>query len=102
MDEKIEKILSQTNYSRDEIIEKLEKYNGDLTSVIREYMGINKKEENNKIKNNQLNQEIYRQIRKTLDNSMREYREKNPINIDEAIHNLRESEERQKLKNNNK
>lgn len=101
-EEKIGQISRLTTYSREEIIEKLEKYNGDTTSVIREYMGINTKKDDNKIKNNQLNQEIYRQIRRTLDDSMRQYREKNPINIDEAIHNLRESEEREKIKNKNK
>lgn len=101
MEEKIEQILSQTNYSREEIIKKLEEYNGDSISVIREYMGINinKNAEIGKIKRNQINQEIYRQIRHTLDSSMRQYREKNPINIDEVRNNLQESEER---KNKNK
>ena len=102
-EEKIGSISRLTTYSRDEIIEKLKKYNGDYTSVIREYMGINTEPSNGKItiKNNQLNQEIYRQIRHTLDDSMRVYREKNPINIDEATHNLAESEKRQQLKNRN-
>ena len=105
VNDKIESIFRLTTYSREEIKEKLEKYDGDSNLVIREYMGLNKKKETNKIKNNQLNQEIYRQIRRTLDAGMREYREKNPINIDEAINNLRESEERErekeKLKNKN-
>lgn len=104
-EEMIGQISRLTTYSREEIIEKLEKYNGDSTSVIKEYMGINVKPTNEKssIKKNQLNQEIYRQIRRTLDDSMRQYREKNPINMDEAIQNLRESEEREKerLKNKN-
>lgn len=104
-EEMIGQISRLTTYLREEIIEKLEKYNGDSTSVIKEYMGINVKPstEQKSIKNNQLNQEIYRQIRRTLDESMRQYREKNPINMDEAIKNLRESEEREKerLKNKN-
>jgi hypothetical protein len=101
MEQKIEQILSQTNYSQEEILKKLEENDGDAISVIREYMGIKKKSESNKIKSNQLNQEIYRQIRRTLDDSMKQYREQNPINISEASNNLRESEERKKLKNNN-
>jgi hypothetical protein len=102
LDEKIEMISKLTTYSNDEILEKLQIYDGDATSVVREYMGIPVKKENNKIKNNQINQEIYRQIRKTLDDSMRQYRENNPINIDEVVHNLRESEEREKEKRKNK
>jgi hypothetical protein len=62
-------------------------------------MGIKQKTLPNKINLNQVNQEIYRQIRRTLDNGMREYREKNPINIEQVANNLRESEER---KNKNK
>jgi hypothetical protein len=45
-----------------------------------------------------VNQEIYKQIRLKLDNSMREYREKNPINIEQVVTNFKESEERVKLK----
>ncbi len=102
MENKIEQILSQTNYSREEILQKLEKHDDDAISVIREYMGIDKKSENNKIKSSQLNQEIYRQIRRTLDDGMKQYREKNPINIDEASSNLKESEERKNRMNSNK
>jgi hypothetical protein len=99
MEQKIEQILSQTNYSREEILQKLENHNGDVILVIKEYMGIKSNVENSKIRSNQLNQEIYRQIRRTMDDGMRIYREKNPINIEEVTHNLRESEER---KNKNK
>jgi hypothetical protein len=102
MENKIEQILSQTNYSREEILKKLEKHDDDVISVIREYMGIDKKPENNKIKSSQLNQEIYRQIRRTLDDGMKQYREKNPINIGEASSNLKESEERKNRMNSNK
>jgi hypothetical protein len=94
MEQKIEQILSQTNYSREEILQKLENHNGDVILVIKEYMGIKSNVENAKIRSNQLNQEIYRQIRRTMDDGMRIYREKNPINIEEVSHNLRESEER--------
>jgi hypothetical protein len=46
-----------------------------------------------------INQEIFRQIRTKMDVSMKEYRDKNPINIEQVIQNLNEEEEN-KLKNN--
>jgi hypothetical protein len=98
-EDKIQQILLQTNYTREEIINKLEQYDGDVISVIREYMGIKPKISQNKINSKHVNQEIYRQIRRTLDDGMRQYREKNPINIEQVANNLRESEER---KNKNK
>jgi hypothetical protein len=100
-EDKIQQILLQTNYTREEIINKLEQSNGDVIFVIREYMGIKPKTSHDKINSKQVNQEIYRQIRRTLDDGMRQYREKNPINIEQVANNLRESEER-KNKNKNK
>ena len=64
--------------------------------VLKNYMGIPDKKENNQIKS--VNQEIYKQIRHSLDQTMREYRQQNPINIDQVITNLQESEEREKDK----
>lgn len=98
MEKKIEQISSQTNYSREDIIRKIEEHDGDVISIIKEYMGIKPKVENTKIRSNQINQEIYRQIRRTMDDSMRTYREKNPINIEEVSNNLRQSEERKNKK----
>ena len=72
-------VLTQTNYTEEEAITKLQYYNGDYMKVIREFMGIPEKKQEQKCKT--LNQEIYRQIRHRLDASMQEYRDKNPINI---------------------
>ncbi len=94
-------IISQTTYTEEEAKHKLIEHNGDHVSVIKEYMGIKPKKNDDKIKIKSLNQEIYKQIRTTLDKSMKEYRESNPINIEHVANNLKESEERQKqLKNN--
>jgi hypothetical protein len=87
-------VMSQTNYTEEEAIEKLKLFNCDYMKVIKDYMGIPEKKENQKIKS--VNQEIYRQIRTTLDSTMREYREKNPINMDQVITNFKESDEREK------
>ena len=98
MDESIliKQIMTQTTYSETEAIEKLKLHNNDYIKVIKEYMGIPDKKNDTKVKS--VNQEIFRQIRTTFDNSMREYREKNPINMDQVITNLKESDEREQQK----
>jgi hypothetical protein len=89
-------VMSQTNYTEEQALEKLKLFNCDYMRVLKDYMGIPEKKDNTKIKS--INQEIYRQIRTTLDSTMRDYREKNPINIDQVITNFQESDEREKTK----
>ena len=84
-------IMSQTNYTEEEAIQKLKLFNYDYMKVIKNYMGINDKKDTT-IKS--VNQEIYKQIRTTLDSSMKGYREKNPINVDHVASNFQESDER--------
>lgn len=96
IDENLKKVLSQTNYTEEEAKEKLKLFNCDYMKVIRDYMGIPDKKETTKVKS--VNQEIFRQIRTKLDASMKEYREKNPINIDQVIDNFNESDKREKNK----
>jgi hypothetical protein len=89
-------VMSQTNYTEEQAIEKLKLFNCDYMRVLKDYMGIPEKKNDKKIKS--VNQEIYRQIRTTLDNTMKDYREKNPINVDQVITNFQESDEREKNK----
>ena len=96
MEEFVKKIMSQTTYTEELAKQKLEEFNYDFMKVLKDYMGISEKPKNDKIKS--VNQEIYKQIRQNLDASMSEYRSKNPIDINQATQNLRESEERQKSK----
>jgi len=96
LNEHLQKVMSQTNYSEEEAKEKLRLFNCDYMRVIRDYMGIPDKKEERKIKS--VNQEIFRQIRTKLDSSMKEYREKHPINIDQVIDNFNESDKREKNK----
>ena len=91
----IKQVMTQTNYTEDEAIEKLKLFNCDYIRVIKDYMGIPEKKET-QIKS--VNQEIFRQIRRKLDNSMKEYREKNPINMEQLVENFKESDERQLLR----
>jgi hypothetical protein len=86
--------MSQTNYTEEEAREKLKQFNSDYMKVLRDYMGIDEKKETQPVKT--VNQEIYRQIRRKLDTSMKEYREKNPLNMDQIISSLQESEESEK------
>lgn len=94
IDQHVLKVMSQTNYTKDEAIEKLKLFNCDYMRVIKDYMGISDKKEERKVKS--VNQEIFRQIRTTLDSSMKAYRDKNPINMDQVIENFKESDEREK------
>jgi hypothetical protein len=93
----VNKVLAQTNYTEEIAKTKLQEFNYDLMRVLKDYMGIPEKKDITKIKS--INQEIYKQIRHTLDSSMREYREKNPVNIEQVVTNLSESEENEKNKN---
>ena len=88
-------VMSQTNYTKEEALNKLQLFNGDYMMVIRDYLGVPEKKKE-KIKS--VNQEIFRQIRLTLDSSMKEYRDKHPINVEQVIENFRESEEHEKMR----
>jgi len=93
------KVMAQTNYDEKTARIKLSEYGFSITQVLRDYMGIPNVKKEPKIKS--VNQEIYKQIRYSLDSSMREYREKHPINVDQVINNFQESNEREKDKEKN-
>ena len=63
-------VMSQTNYTEEEAIEKLQLFNCDYMRVLKDYMGISEKKDNKQVKS--VSQEIYKQIRTTLDSNMRE------------------------------
>ena len=92
----IQKIMAQTTYNEEEAKEKLRHFQGDFMKVLKDYMGIKIEPEPGVKKVKSINQEIYRQIRHTLDNSMKEYRDKHPLDIEQIANNLMESEEREK------
>ena len=97
MDDKIitdiQIIMNQTNYTHQEAYDKLCIHNFDKIKVIKEYIGIPLRTEKTKpIKS--VNQEIYKQIRKEMNTSMDQYHQNNPMNMDQVINNLNESEKR--------
>lgn len=73
MDEKIQIILRQTDYSEEQAKEKLLEYNDDPMKVIRTYLGITEKKA---LPVKSVNQEIYKQLRYKLDGAMRDYQER--------------------------
>ena len=77
-------VQRQTSYSFEESIEKLKQHNNNHIEVIKEYMGIKPKE----VKVKSINQEIFKQIRYKLDNSMKEYNNKNQIDLQDVIDKL--------------
>jgi len=73
IDDKIHKILRQTDYTEEEAREKLKEFGFNEISVIKTYFGIN----DTKPKPlNSINQEIYRQLRYKLDSNMRDYNQR--------------------------
>lgn len=70
-------VKSQTNYTEDEIKDKLILHNNNYINVIKEYMGItNENSSYNKYNNIQtktVNQGIFKNIREFMDNNIRQY-----------------------------
>ena len=62
----IDIILRQTQYNEDEAKLKLHEYNNNVELVIRDFYGLNQTKKDEPLKT--YNQEIYRQIRKKLQN----------------------------------
>ena len=74
----IEITMNQTTYTREEAIASLEKHKGDITLVIKEFLGVvDKSEEREKEKNSKsLHQKRYSIIRDYMDNASINYMKK--------------------------
>ena len=74
----IEIIMNQTTYTKDEAVANLEKHNGDITLVIKEFLGVpNKSEEQKKEqKSKSLHQKRYGIIREYMDNASAQFMRK--------------------------
>ena len=73
LDEKINIILRQTNYTHEEANDKLKENNNDHILVIKKYIGINDKKITTTCKSNSLNQEIYKQLREKMNAGIKDY-----------------------------
>ena len=80
IDDKLNIVLRQTDYEKDVAMLKLELFNFDEVLVIKDYLGISIKENDSKVDKNNLNNEIYKQLRKRLDGTMRSYNERKTNN----------------------
>jgi hypothetical protein len=78
-------VARQTDYDESTIRQKLIDYNYDHMKIIKEYLGLDKNENNNSPKINSVNQEIYKQIRKKIDVS--EYNKKQSEKFKREIDN---------------
>jgi NACalpha-BTF3-like transcription factor len=83
MDEYVDIIMRQTNYSREECIEKLKTNN--MNDIIKEYLGITKQVSTRK---KSLQQEIYYQIRNQMDSSAKEFNKKQNEKLEKEINDL--------------
>ena len=89
----IEIIMNQTTYSREEAIHSLEKHKGDITLVIKEFLGVIDKNEE-KLKNEKsksLHQKRYSVIREYMDNAAINY-----MKQQEIVKKMNELHEKQK------
>jgi hypothetical protein len=73
IEEKVQKVMRQTDYTEEVAREKLKLFNYDEILVIKSYLGISDKKAQ-PIKS--VNQEIYKQMRYKLDSDMRNYQER--------------------------
>jgi hypothetical protein len=70
IEEQIQIILRQTDYSEEDAREKLKQHNYDHLKVIKSFLGVTEKKA---LPPKSVNQEIYRQLRYKLDSNMRDY-----------------------------
>ena len=73
IDENVQIIMRQTDYSEEVAKEKLKEFNYDHIAVIKSYLGVPDKKAA-PVKS--VNQEIYKQLRHRLDSNMRNYQER--------------------------
>ena len=82
--ERIQMIMRQTDYTEEQVIQKLIAFNDDHIKVIKDFMGIAEKKAP---QINSVNQEIYKQIRGKLDDSMRVYNSEQEVKLAKEIEN---------------
>jgi len=73
IDDKIQKVMRQTDYNEHTAREKLSENGFDEIATIKAYLGITEKKAPAM---KSVNQEIYKQLRYKLDGSMRDYKER--------------------------
>lgn len=78
-----EKIMRQTDYSREIAFEKLKDHNMDIMSVVREWMGV----ESIQKKERSSNQMVFDEFRNFLDSASRDYYNKKELEKAQEVYN---------------
>ena len=78
-----EKIMRQTDYSREVAFEKLKDHNMDIMSVVREWMGV----ESIQKKERSSNQMVFDEFRNFLDSASRDYYNKKELEKAQEVYN---------------
>ena len=73
LNELIQKVKRQTTLEEDEIKSQLRENNNDFMKVIKNHFSVPEKKEEEMVS---INQKIYKQIRRKMDNIMKDYNEK--------------------------
>jgi len=73
IDEKVQKVMRQTDYSEEIAREKLYEHNFNEIATIKAYLGITEKKT---LQVKSINQEIYKQLRYKLNSSMNDYNQR--------------------------
>ena len=73
VDDTINIIISQTNYSKEEALEKYNQWEGDYMSVIKEYLNPNFQNKKKSTKKKSVNQQMMREIRNFMDDVNTKY-----------------------------
>ena len=73
IDEKVQKVMRQTDYSEEVAREKLYEHNFNEIATIKAYLGITEKKT---LQVKSINQEIYKQLRYKLNSSMNDYNQR--------------------------
>ncbi len=77
----IQLVMRQTDYDREKVLEKIEKWNGNYLYVIKEYMNPNfNPNEKKEKKFSTNNQKIFGELRSFMDNANSQYKRRKAIN----------------------
>jgi len=84
LNELIQKVKRQTTLEEDEIKSQLKENNYDYMKVIKNHFSVPEKKEEKIVS---VNQEIYKQIRRKMDNIMKDYNERSVKNAENTENN---------------
>jgi hypothetical protein len=96
----IQLVMRQTDYNREKVLEKIEKWNGNYLFVIKEYMNPNFNPIKKKVKKiSTNNQKVFGEIRSFMDNANSQYKRRKAIEENrKELYNRYISQKRKEIK----